>query len=518
MPFVSPLDAAWLWVEGPAGLTHVTGVQVFGPPPEHQAGEDFIDRLYAELTDPSRLKSEFRLRPVRSWWTAGQYTWQSVPDPDLTQHVLRVRLAGHAGPRELHDHVGRFHTEPLDRNRPLWESRLIENLEGGGFALVSKIHHALFDGVAASKHFTRGLAVEPDGEGTAPWLSPAEPLDRKPQGSWWGTVCQVAQSPITVPLAAARSAGAMASAGASALTGSVATPFAAPATTFNGEVDQDRTFDGASASLDRLRAIARVAGVSTNDVVLTVCSGGLRRHLERAGTLPAVELTALVPVSRRDSRDSAMVRGNAITSVICGLSTDEPDPARRLQRVHASMARNKAIAAALDPISAACLLAATMGGAVVGAFERLPLPSRPPFNLTISTVPGNTTPLYWHGCRLIENFPASVVTRGQGLNLTVVTHDGRIAVGVTACEGSGIDAHELVADLEVALHELETVHGTGPSAQVLGPERVQPRSAPDQWTHQLDPAQAAEPSGSEAVRTSGNTAVLTRSEGAAALS
>jgi WS/DGAT/MGAT family acyltransferase len=458
--FVSPMDSIYLWGESGANPAHVIALQLFAPPSDEP---DLIERLYSEMTDASKVKPEFRRRAHRSIGTAGQYTWVNDDELDMTVQVRRVGLPRPGRVRELLEYVSSFHAVRLDRDRPLWEARLVEGLEDGRFALCTKMHHALFDGVTMGRHLLGGLSPDPDDRtGTAPWIVPAEAGDgatrsRRPSIS----VLRRAWTAIEVPAKLAGSTMALMQAGVSvARDRDVAVPFSAPMTIFNGTVSSSRRFAGQQWPTERLRAISRAAKVSTNDVALALCGAALRSYLIEQDALPESSLVAMVPMSFRPrTDDGGQQAGNNWGAVLCPLGTDTADPTTRLRTISRAMSRNKALMSELDANSAALLSAANLGGVVLNMLPGLPPSPKPPFNLIISNVPASRRTLYLNGCRLTDAYPVSVVSNGQALNITLVSYSDRTAFGITGCRRSVPHLQHLLKYLDAAFVELEEAVG-----------------------------------------------------------
>ncbi len=222
------------------------------------------------------------------------------------------------------------------------------------------------------------------------------------------------------------------------------TPGRAPATPFNKPITPHRRFAFRSVDLARVKTVKNAFGVSVNDVVMAMCAGALRRWLTEHDALPDQPLVAMIPVSVRDPASKGAL-GNKVSAMLATLPTSVADPGLRLEIVHAATKVAKAQQAAIpqglvDQISDFYPPALTARAARVvfatGVLHRLP-----PFNLTISNVPGPNVPVYLCGARLIAHYPVSVVTDGQGLNITLVGYLGQLHFGLISCR-------ELVPDLD----------------------------------------------------------------------
>jgi diacylglycerol O-acyltransferase / wax synthase len=222
------------------------------------------------------------------------------------------------------------------------------------------------------------------------------------------------------------------------------TPLRAPATPFNRPITAHRRLAFRSVDLDTVKAVKNAFGVSVNDVVMAMCAGALRRWLAEHDALPDSPLVAMIPVSIRDPASKGAL-GNKVSAMLAMLPTHLADPGQRLTAVHAATKHAKAQQAAIpqgliDQISDFAPPALTARAARVvfatGVLHRLP-----PFNLTISNVPGPNIPVYLCGARLVAHYPVSVITDGQGLNITVIGYLGRLHFGLTSCR-------ELVPDID----------------------------------------------------------------------
>ncbi len=222
------------------------------------------------------------------------------------------------------------------------------------------------------------------------------------------------------------------------------TPGRAPATPFNRPITAHRRLALRSVDLDAVKAVKAAFGVSVNDVVMAMCAGALRRWLADRDALPDVPLIAMIPVSVRDPASKGAL-GNKVSAMLATLPTNVEDPDQRVQIVHAATQQAKAQQAAIpqglvDQVSDFAPPALTARAARVvfatGVLHRLP-----PFNLCISNVPGPNVPVYLCGAKLLAHYPVSVITDGQGLNITLVGYLGRLHFGLVACR-------ELVPDIE----------------------------------------------------------------------
>ena len=448
MELMSPTDSIFLLTESREHPMHVGGLQLFEPP--EGAGPEFVREMTYALMENREFQPTFRKRPA---WVVGglanvAWAYDDADDVDIDYHLRRSALASPGRVRELLELASRLHSSLLDRHRPLWEAYFVEGLDDGRFALYSKFHHSLIDGVSALKLMQRTLSTDPDdSELRAIWSLPRrhrQSADR----SRWQTLRQLAGSvagfgPSTWSLARA-----------ALVEQQLTLPFAAPRTMLNVPIGGARRVAAQSWSLDRIKSIKQAAGVTVNDVVLAMCSGALRYYLLDEHALPDTPLIAMVPVSLRSAAE-ADSGGNMVGSILCNLATDVEDPANRLETISESMRGNKKVFSELPRLQAFALsefLIAPLGlSAVPGFVSSAP----PPFNIVISNVPGPTEPMYWAGARLDGNYPLSIALDGQALNITLVSNAGNIDFGLVGCRRSVPHLQRLLGHLESSLKDLE---------------------------------------------------------------
>ena len=356
--------------------------------------------------------------------------------------------------RDLLELVSRTHGTLLDRHRPLWEAHLIEGLNDGRFAVYTKVHHSLIDGVSALKLTERSLSEDPtDTEVRVPWDLPARKRERAQPSSALAKIAGTAGSlaglvPSTLGLARA-----------ALFEQQLTLPFGAPKTMFNVNIGGARRVAAQSWPLERIRRVKAAAGVTINDVVLAMCAGALRAYLLAHDGLPDNPLIAMVPVSLRNDAD-ADSGGNQVGSILCNLATDIEDPALRLNVISDSMRGNKKVFADLprrQALALSALMIAPLGLSVLPGFVST---ARPPFNLVISNVPGPRKPMYWNGARLDGNYPLSIALDGQALNMTVATNADNLDFGLVGCRRSVPHLQRLLGHLEDSLSDLEHAVGT----------------------------------------------------------
>jgi diacylglycerol O-acyltransferase / wax synthase len=454
MDLMSPTDSVFLLTETREHPMHVGGLQLFEPP--EGAGPEFVREVYDALIANRDFQPTFRKRPA---WVVGglanvAWAYDDADDIDIDYHLRRSALPSPGRVRELLELTSRWHSTLLDRHRPLWETHFVEGLNDGRFALYSKSHHSLIDGVSALKLMQRTLSTDPDDpEIRAVWSLPRRGKRSDSSGrSWWQTLRQTTESvaafgPSTWSLARA-----------ALVEQQLTLPFAAPRTMLNVPIGGARRFAAQSWSLDRIKSIKRAAGVTVNDVVLAMCSGALRYYLLDEHALPDTPLVAMVPVSLRTAEE-ADAGGNMVGCILCTLATDEEDPATRLETISESMRGNKKVFAELPRLQAFALSAFLIAPLALAAVPGFVSSAPPPFNIVISNVPGPTEPMYWGGARLDGNYPLSIALDGQALNITLTNNAGNIDFGLVGCRRSVPHLQRLLGHLESSLKDLERATG-----------------------------------------------------------
>ena len=452
MQLMSPTDAMFLVGESREHPFHVGGLALYDPPAG--AGPEFIRDLYDEVLTHTDVQPTFRKHPATFLGGIANVGWNYEKDVDLEYHLRRSALPSPGRVRELLELTSRLHGTLLDRHRPLWEAHLIEGLSDGRFAVYTKIHHSLIDGVSALKLTQRTLSEDPDDlEVRVPWtLPPRKSTARSDGPSLLQTVGNAVGSvaglgPSTVSLARA-----------ALFEQQLTLPFAAPRTMFNVKIGGARRVAAQSWPLERFRAVKEATGVTINDAVLAMCAGALRSYLKDESELPDAPLIAMVPVSMR-SEAQAHSGGNMVGSILCNLGTDIEDPARRLEVISDSMRSNKEIFAQLPRMQALALSAMMIAPLGLGAVPGFVGSVRPPFNLVISNVPGPRQPLYWKGARLDGNYPLSIALDGQAMNITLANNADNLDFGLVGCRRSVPHLQRLLGHMESALKDLERAVG-----------------------------------------------------------
>jgi len=452
MELISPTDSLFLLAESREHPMHVGGLQLFEPP--SGAGPDFIRNLYQSMLANDDVQPTFLKRPAELFGGIANVAWSFDRDIDLEYHLRRSALPSPGRVRELLELISRLHGVLLDRHRPLWETHLIEGLNDGRFAVYTKVHHALVDGVTAMKLMRRALSPDVlDHDIRVPWtIKPRRRSRELVQTSRLGELASVVGS------VAALGPSVLTVARAALFEQQLTLPFGAPKTMFNVPIGGARRAAAQSWPIKRFLAIKEAAGTTLNDVVLAMCAGALRAYLLEHDALPDKPLIAMVPVNLRGANDHS-TGGNQVGTILCNLATDLADPAERLEAIHASMRGNKEVFSQLPKLQQLALSAFNVAPMALTLVPALGSAAPPPFNIVISNVPGAREPLYWNGARLDGNYPMSIATEGQALNITLTNNADNLDFGLVGCRRSVPHLQRLLGHLEDSLSDLERAVG-----------------------------------------------------------
>ncbi|MEO1081024.1 MAG: wax ester/triacylglycerol synthase family O-acyltransferase [Pseudomonadota bacterium] len=466
MKKLSMVDKGFLLSESREMPMHVAGVSLFTLPDGADETE-FLLGIADNLKDADALLPPFgdRLKTGRLG-LAGNTYWEADPALDLDYHIRHSALPKPGRYRELFTLVSRLHGTLLERTRPLWEMHLIEGLENRQFAIFTKTHHAAVDG-ARSIHVTRSMLSSDPGR-----VRSESPLSLN---SWneYKKALKAGKKPeyadaevrtVADVLKSTYGSGANAFNALKNIAGSLAgrrselslPHVRVPRSSLNGKIDGARRFVAQTWPFARIRAVGKAFDATFNDTVLAMCAGGLRQYMINHSELPKDSLKTLVPVSLREEGD--VDSGNAVAGISADLCTSIADPIKRFSAIKASVEAGKANYAGMSAREIELLTFAMSAPSMLlmplGMITRLP-----PYNLTISNVPGMRNTMYWNGARMDGSYPLSIITDGMALNITLVSYADQVDFGIIACRRSVPQVQRLIDYMEDALQELEDAAG-----------------------------------------------------------
>lgn len=411
-------------------------------------------------------------------------------DFDLDEHLWEMGIPDPGDDVQLGDLVGRIASRPLDRSRPLWEIHVVHGLAEGRVAMITKVHHSTVDGVSGVELLTTMLDMTPEVRELE--VPPRQPASRVPGDKELlvravaasprqpvrlvkalpNTLRHIDQLPTMRNLPGTGLLSSAADFAANVVTrgrdGATAekTTVKTPKVSFGGRISAHRRFAIGSLDLELLKQVKNeTPGTTLNDVVVAICAGALRRRMVARGDSTKDALVAMVPISVRND-DKSQSFGNHISSLMVDIPTNEPDVRRRLERAHEVMAsakeRHRAIPATLlqdsnHTVPPALLARTARTLAMTTATGWID----PPFNLTISNIPGSPAPLYCAGAKVVAQHPVNVLIEGVGVSITLLSYLDRMDFGLTADRELMPDVwalkDEMIEELEEMALELGVV-------------------------------------------------------------
>ncbi len=457
MDRLGALDNLFLWLEKPHQPLHVAGLHIYQFP--EGAGPRYVSELAEFLKQYSRPTRPFDQHLVSQ--LTGSH-WDHDNKFDIEHHFRHVALPKPGGPKELVAFVSTEHSNLLDRSRPLWESYLIEAMHGRHFALYTKIHHSLMDGISAIRLSMHMLSEDVEQRNMPPiWQLPLP--QKAPARPSSGLLAELTAS---VKLAGnqIRAIPVVARALLDTIQHARHDPelahvFTAPQCRLTHSITASRRFAAQAFSIARLKHIAIRLDATTNDVILAVCAGALRRYLCSHNDLPERPLVAMVPVSLR--KDDS-VGGNQVATILANLGTHLEDPLARFEVIRNSVLEGKqrfANMTAEQIVDYSALLLAPTGFAVLTGL----MPQWLAFNVVISNVPGPRTTCYWNGARVEHMFPVSAIVNHMALNITLISYEDKLEFGVVGCRRTLPSLQRLINHMEHEIEALEQLLAIRPS-------------------------------------------------------
>ena len=458
---LSGQDAAFLYLERPNMHMHVAGLSVLDPSTRPD-GRVRADDVAAVITSRLHLVPRFRQKVVFPPWSLARPVWVDDEDFDIEFHLRRAALPAPGGRRELADYVQRVHSRPLDRSKPLWESYFIEGLEDGLVAILTKVHHAMIDGISGVDIATVLFDFSPEPQVLLPdpWTPEPEPSRTqlltdavRELANPIGAVVRAAESVLAAPSAAVRGLGSVAG-GVRDLLG-LGKPPRGP---FDRQVGSGRRFAMSEAPVYRFKEIKDALGGTVNDVVLTVVAAALHELVRSMGDEPGQDATlrAMVPVSVR-SDDEKLALGNRVSMIFVDLPVGPMQPEERLAKIRDKTAGLKESMMALGAES--IMNIGTWAPPTLHAMAARLVSHRHWFNLVISNVPGPQVPMYIAGARLLVNYPIMPLAENVGLSVAVTSLAGTMGFGLTGDWDAIPQIHDLARFVEEALDDLAKAAG-----------------------------------------------------------
>jgi diacylglycerol O-acyltransferase len=452
MERVNVLDASFLAIEDAVNHMHIGSVGIFaGPAPTYR---DLCGLIASKLVLVPRYRQKVRTAPV----SIGQPVWIDDPHFRLEYHVRHSALPAPGRRTQLRALVGQLMSQQLDRHKPLWENWMVEGLDDGQWALITKVHHCMVDGVAGSDLLALVLDREPD---TAP--VPPDDWNPKPEPSMADLARHSLFGLASVPVAWTRGAGdalrrpdvilsrARNVAVGLGRLGGLVRP--APASTLTGPIGPHRRWDWVRATLVEVKDIRAGLGGTINDVVLAAVTRGFRDLLAARGEpLSGRVVRSLVPVSLR-TPDARGVFDNRVTAMFAELPVGIDDPVERLAAVRAQMEALKSSheAEASETITALVGFAPPV---LTALLTRVAVHRQRSVETITTNVPGPQIPLYALGRQMLEAYPYVPISGTIQVAVAIWSYDGGLHFGVTGDWDAVSDVGVLCAGITDGLREL----------------------------------------------------------------
>jgi diacylglycerol O-acyltransferase / wax synthase len=445
MQRLSGIDASFLYMESPTMHMHILGVIVIDP--STMPGGYSYERVCQVFRDRLHLLAPFRRRAVFVPFGLDHPVWIEDENFDFDRHVRRIAAPAPGTLRELGELVGHIASIPLDRTRPLWELTVVEGLENGHVALVTKLHHSSIDGISGADLLIHLVDLTPD---APPVEQPSDPWKGEPVPSDAELVAEAIKRSLARPRRMIKTAYRTTVSVVEIIRtlrspdNDAALPLTAPKTHFSGTLTPHRSVAFARTSLDDFKVIKNALGTTVNDVVLAACTESLRRYLVDHDDLPDRPLIASVPVSVRTEDDEG--GGNRVSAMFAALPVQLEDPVDQLIEIHRRMNDAKelhnavgadilqdwtemfgpAMFAQASRVMSRMRSADKAWGVNIG--DRITI-----HNVIISNIPGPPMPLYVAGAKVVSTYPIGPVLLGAGLNLTVLSNMGNVDISAIGC-------------------------------------------------------------------------------------
>jgi diacylglycerol O-acyltransferase / wax synthase len=477
---LSALDASFLHLETGGAHMHVAAVMIFeGEPPDYT---ELTEALQARLHLVPRYRQ--RLAPVPL--AQGRPVWVDDPHFNIHYHVRHAALPSPGTDTELRRLASRVFAQALDRSKPLWEVLLVEGLEGDRFALISKTHHALVDGVSGVDLTSVLFDTAPD---PVPITEP-EPWHPRPEPTAAQLLADALMERATVPAEVVRGIRALTRgprqalgavrdglAGVGAMAWAGVNP--APSSPLNVPIGPHRRYTWVDADLGEFKRIKNALGGTVNDVVLTVVALALGRWMRDQGhDTEGLVLKAMVPVSvRADAERGAL--GNRVAAMWAPLPVDERDPRACLTTISETMSGLKRSGQAVGA-QTLTQIAEFAPPTIMSQAARLQARQRL-FNLVVTNVPGPQMPLYILGRRLAGLYPVVPLAKNQALGIAIMSYDGSLGFGLNADFDALPSIEDLAGELRAAIAELAAAAGasvSGNGRRSRTPRKTPPAGAP----------------------------------------
>lgn len=462
---LSAQDAQFLYIQSATNLTHIMAVYIYDPSTAPSGKVRFKD-IIAHMRKRMDISPMFKRKLYRLPMDIDHPYWVKDEHFDLEAHITHGRLPEPGDWRQFCIHVARHHSKPMDMTRPLWDMYVLEGLDNipgfakGSYAILTRIHHSTIDGVSGA-HFFAAVS-DKDAKGT-----PAIPLpEGKPVDNDLPSISDILNrainstvtSPVKMAQAMLKFAPALLSSAQKNLAGNdEKTEAGVPETRFNGPVTPHKMFDAITFDLDELKKMRlKVNDATINDVVLAICSGGLRHYLTKHKELPKDSLIAVAPVNARSRSGDETNPGNNISAMTIKIWSNIADPVKRLEAIKDTTRDTKAAKSGLSARIMTDLTKHIPGVTMAGVAKILTDERFAPkmSNLMVSNVPGPQMQLFMNGAKLTHQYGLAPLAHGMGLFIATPSYNGKISFNIISDRKMMPDVEFFRECLQRAFNEL----------------------------------------------------------------
>lgn len=462
---VSGSDATFLYAESPSSPMHIATLTIM-------EGSIEFDDFKAIVASKLHLIPKFRKRLLNVPMNLDYPYWVDDPNFDIDLHINRLRLPEPANWKTLREMTSSIFSSPLDLRRPLWSIDFIEGLDEvsqvpkGSVAIVSKVHHVMIDG--SSGVGIMGILFDKSADDKDKAIPKPKPFEPDALPDELNLLLKSSQNffkdPLRIPKLVGETAFSILKGNLKSqisLKKPIKKTYSTPNTIFNNSVSPKRTWGTAILSFDRINTLRKIMNVSINDVILAICAGGIRRYLQEKEKLPVQPLVANVPISIRVKGEKQEMN-NQISNMLVRIATHIKDPIERLEYIqeqtNMGKTRHKAVGAkALSKMADAVPFG--LANLAAGLYTKYNIKEfhRPPFNVTITNVPGPKGPLYLRGHKILSIFGLTPVLDGFGLIIAAFSYNGLVSLTTTSDAKTMPDADVFSRYIRESANELEEI-------------------------------------------------------------
>lgn len=463
---VSGQDATFLYAESPSSPMHIATLTIVEGSLKYV---DFKEIIASKL----HLMPKFRKRLLSVPLNLDYPYWVDDPNFDIDLHLNRIKLPDPSNWKTLREMTSSIFSSPLDLRRPLWSISFIEGLDEisqvpkGSVAIVTKVHHVMIDG--SSGVGLMGILFDKTEEDKFKKPPAPKPYDPEPLPDELSLLLKSSygffKNPLKIPKLVSETVFSLAKGSLnSQLKGKKPfnkISFSTPKTIFNESVSPKRTWGTAILSFDRINRLRKLMEVSVNDLILAICSGAIRRYLQERERLPSQPLVANIPISIRVKGDKQEMN-NQISNMLVQIATHIEDPIERLESITEQTNLGKTKHKAVGAKSLAKMAETVpfgLANLAAGLYSKYNIKEfhRPPFNVTITNVPGPKGLLYLKGHKIVGIFGLTPVLDGFGLIIAAFSYNGQVSITTTSDAKTMPDADKFSRYIRESANELEKI-------------------------------------------------------------